>query len=67
MTRLRQLRRPAGHDHQEPRAVEPPRQISKKVRRRWIGPVHIVEPQHDRLQPPDFFEQRADLALEPFL
>ena len=42
-------------------------QVPDEVSRRRIGPVHVVEPEHDRLHPSGFFEQRRDLALEPLL
>ena len=29
--------------------------------------MHVVEPEHDRLDTADLFEQRRDLALQPFL
>ena len=67
MLRLRQLRRTARRDDQQARVVEPPRQVAEQVRRRRIRPVHVVEPQHDRLHPPDLFEERGDLALQALL
>ena len=67
VARLRQLRRPCGRNDEEPRAVQSSGQIAEEVGRRRIRPVHIVEPQHDGLQPAGLFEQRRDLALEPLL
>ena len=67
MVRLRQLRRPRGHDQQHPHVVDPARQVAEKIRRRRIGPVHVVEAEDDGLHPRDLLEERADLALEPLL
>ncbi len=64
---LRQVRRPAGGNHQQPRAVDPPGEIRQQIGGRWIGPVHVIERQHDRLHAAELFEQRRDFALQAFL
>ena len=47
--RQRQLRLPARRDDQHAHAVQPAREIADQIRRRRIGPVHVVEPEHDRI------------------
>ena len=67
MSRLRQLRRADRGDDQQSRVVQPPGQVADEIGRRRIGPVQIVEPQHDWLHPPGLFEERGDFPLEPLL
>ena len=65
--RLRQLRRAARDDDEQPHVVDPVRQVSDQIRRRRIGPVHIVEAQDHRMHARDFFEQRRDLPFQALL
>ena len=65
--RLRQLRRAARDNDQQPHVVDPVSQVSDQIRRRRIGPVHVVEAQDHRMHARDFFDQRRDLALQALL
>ena len=49
VARLAQLRGARRHDDEQTRVVEPPRQVSQEIGRRRVGPLHVVEPEHDRL------------------
>ena len=67
MLRQRHVRGPVGRQHEHAHLVEAAGQIVQHVDRRDVGPMQIVEEQHERPQPRRFEEQRAELALHPLL
>ena len=56
----------AEHDH-EPQIRQPAGQVVEDVDRRHICPVQVVDEEHQRAQPRDLLQQRAELALHALL
>ena len=67
MLRERHVRGPVGRQHEQPHLVEAAGQIVQHVDRGDVRPMQIVEEQDERAQPRRFQEERAELALHPFL
>ena len=64
---LRKVRRTRRDDDHRTRVLHPLCEIENQIGGRRIGPVHIVEPQDDRLYPSGLFEQCRDFTFQPFL
>ena len=56
----------ARHDHQ-PQVRQPAGQVVQDVDRRDVGPVQVVDEEHQRALPRDLLQERAELALHPLL
>jgi hypothetical protein len=58
---------PVGRQHEQSHLIQPPGEIVQHVDGRDIGPVEIVEKQHERPQSRRLLQECAKLALHPFL
>ena len=63
------LERPVGADQQHPTLPGPSHEEPEQLARGPVGPVQVVEDQHERLVPRDQVEQRTDgdVAADPLL
>ena len=61
------VRGPVGDEHQQPHAVEAAGQVVQHVDRRRVGPVQILEEEHERADARHVLEVGGELALHPLL
>lgn len=65
MARLRQLGGPMGDDDEHAHRTQSVGKVAEQIDRRGIGPVEVVEEEHDRVEARRFVEQRGHLPLHP--
>ena len=67
VTRDGHVRGPVGDEYENPHAVEPAGQVVQHVDGRRVGPVQILDEEHQRTDARHVLEVGGELALHPFL